>query len=98
VKVGETWVPGCKCNAGEPVPARVFDPFSGASTTAIVAESLGRQGIGTEINPEYIAISHARREKLLSDLQRRRATKARPPRKPRSTDEAGLFAPAKGVA
>lgn len=32
----------------------ILDPFSGIGTTAIAAESLGKVGIGIEINPEYV--------------------------------------------
>lgn len=31
----------------------VMDPFSGSGTTLVVAEQLGRQWLGCEINPEY---------------------------------------------
>lgn len=31
----------------------VLDPFSGAGTTALAAQQLGRRGIGIDINPEY---------------------------------------------
>lgn len=34
----------------------ILDPFMGSGTTARVALSLGRQFIGCELNPEYIAI------------------------------------------
>ena len=34
----------------------VLDPFMGSGTTAQVAEYLGRQWIGCEINPEYVAL------------------------------------------
>ncbi len=34
----------------------VFDPFMGSGTTAQVAEQLGRQWIGCEVNPEYVAL------------------------------------------
>jgi DNA modification methylase len=32
----------------------------GAGTTAVVAEEMGRKWIGSEINPEYIEITHQR--------------------------------------
>jgi len=48
------WRATCKCNAGEPVPAVVFDPFSGSGTVAAVAAKLGRNYLGIEINPDYI--------------------------------------------
>ena len=33
----------------------VFDPFSGIGSTAVAAEMLGKQGIGLDISPEYVA-------------------------------------------
>lgn len=39
--------------AGCPIGGTVLDPFMGAGTTAVVAERLGRQWIGCELNPEY---------------------------------------------
>ncbi len=41
------------CDAGEPVPCTVLDPFLGSGTTALVALCLGRTAIGVELNPEY---------------------------------------------
>jgi DNA modification methylase len=38
----------------------VLDPFSGAGTTALVANRLQRKAIGIELNPEYIAIAERR--------------------------------------
>lgn len=38
----------------------VLDPFSGSGTTLLVAERLGRDSIGIELNPEYVAISERR--------------------------------------
>jgi DNA modification methylase len=38
----------------------VLDPFMGSGTTAQVASLLGRQFIGCEINPEYIALQNIR--------------------------------------
>ncbi|HET6631545.1 MAG TPA: site-specific DNA-methyltransferase [Rhodanobacteraceae bacterium] len=48
--------------AGSPGGGVVLDPFSGAGTTALVAEELGRQYIGIELNPEYAEIADARLE------------------------------------
>jgi len=39
--------------AGAPVGGIVLDPFMGSGTTAQVAQSLGRQYLGCELNPEY---------------------------------------------
>lgn len=50
--------------AGSPEGGTVLDPFSGSGTTGVVAKRLGRDFIGCEINPEYIAIAQRR---LLED-------------------------------
>jgi len=47
------WRPGCECNAGDPVPCTVLDPFAGAGTTLLVASRRGRSGIGIELSPRY---------------------------------------------
>ena len=46
--------------AGCPVGGTVLDPFSGAGTTAMVADRLQRNAIGIELNPEYAAMSERR--------------------------------------
>jgi len=46
--------------AGCPAGGTVLDPFSGAGTTGVVADSLGRHAIGIELNADYIAMSQAR--------------------------------------
>jgi DNA modification methylase len=38
----------------------ILDPFSGAGTTAMVADRLGRAAIGIELNPAYSAMAHRR--------------------------------------
>jgi DNA modification methylase len=38
----------------------VLDPFSGSGTTGVVALRLGREYIGIELNPEYVAMSERR--------------------------------------
>ena len=47
------WQPACRCDAGEPVPATVLDPFGGAGTTALAANRNGRHAILCELNPTY---------------------------------------------
>jgi DNA modification methylase len=51
------WEPTCRCDAGDPVPCTVLDPFMGSGTVARMARDLGRNSIGIEINAEYIAIA-----------------------------------------
>lgn len=46
--------------AGCPVGGVVYDPFMGAGTSALVARRLGRQYIGSELNPAYIDLIHQR--------------------------------------
>lgn len=48
------WEPTCTCDAGEPIPATVLDPFSGSGTSLRVAVALGRHAIGTDISAEYL--------------------------------------------
>ena len=42
----------------------VFDPFMGSGTVAEVAENLGRQWAGVELNPDYIDLQHKRLAKV----------------------------------
>lgn len=43
--------------AGCPKGGIVLDPFAGSGTTAIVAQELGRNFIGIELNPEYVKLA-----------------------------------------
>jgi DNA modification methylase len=54
------WVPGCACHAGDPVPCLVFDPFNGSGTTLATAVSLGRSGVGTDLNAGYMPLARER--------------------------------------
>ena len=38
----------------------MLDPFNGAGTTGVVCVKLGRNYIGTELNPEYVAMAENR--------------------------------------
>lgn len=49
----------CECN-GKTRKGVVLDPFFGSGTTAMVAQELGRDCIGIELNPEYIAMAYER--------------------------------------
>lgn len=44
----------------------VYDPFMGSGTTALVSHKLGRKWIGSELNPEYVAIANKRLEPYLA--------------------------------
>jgi len=54
------WRPTCGCDAGDPVPATVLDPFSGSGTTGVVAGAEERNYVGIELNPAYAAMSRGR--------------------------------------
>ena len=54
------WAATCDCNAGDPVPQIVLDPFAGSGTTAMVALQNGRRAIGTELNPKYLRLQDDR--------------------------------------
>lgn len=46
--------------AGCPLGGTVLDPFNGSGTTGVVALKQGRNYIGCELNPEYVAMSRNR--------------------------------------
>ena len=48
--------------AGAPAGGTVLDPFLGAGTTALVADRLGRDCIGIELNPDYADMAKRRIE------------------------------------
>lgn len=60
--LSESWQPSCACDAGEPVPCVVLDPFAGSGTTGYVAVRLGRSFIGIELNPQYATMASRRIE------------------------------------
>ncbi|MDV6310746.1 site-specific DNA-methyltransferase [Gordonia amicalis] len=51
--------PMCQCDA-PPEPGIVLDPFMGAGTTAVAAETLERDWLGIELNPDFAAAATAR--------------------------------------
>jgi DNA modification methylase len=54
--------------AGAPVGGIVLDPFMGSGTTAQVAQDLGRQYIGCELNPEYGKLQNKRTAQISLDF------------------------------
>jgi DNA modification methylase len=56
------WRPSCRCDAGPPIPATVLDPFLGSGTTLLVANRLGRSGVGIELNESYARMAAERIE------------------------------------
>lgn len=60
VSVPTGWQPSCACDAGDPVPCTVMDPFSGSGTTGLVADRLGRNAILIDINDRYVAMAKER--------------------------------------
>jgi DNA modification methylase len=54
--------------AGAPVGGVVLDPFMGSGTTAQVAQHLGRQYLGCELNPEYKSLQDKRLRQFSLEL------------------------------
>ena len=59
-KTTVAWRPSCNCDVVYAVPCTVLDPFLGSGTTIAVAQALGRDGIGVELNPAYVELAHKR--------------------------------------
>jgi DNA modification methylase len=53
------WQPSCSCDA-DVVPQTVLDPILGSGTTLLVADQLGREGIGIELSPDYAQMAERR--------------------------------------
>lgn len=53
------WQPSCSCGV-EPVPGIVFDPFLGSGTVGQVAQALGRNWLGCELNEQYRPLQERR--------------------------------------
>jgi DNA modification methylase len=60
VKQTTGWQPTCTCAPADPIPCTVLDTFAGSGTTLAVAVSLGRHGIGIELNASYIELAERR--------------------------------------
>jgi DNA modification methylase len=62
------WSPTCSCEASEPTPCIVLDPFAGSGTTMTVARGLGRRSIGVELKDEYVKMARRRCSADVPDL------------------------------
>ena len=62
------WSEYCSCGSSDWERGIVLDPFMGSGTTAVVAELLGRNWIGIEINPEYCKIIEKRLKKEVGEF------------------------------
>ena len=80
------------CGHGAYRPGLVLDPFFGAGTTGVVAESLGRDWLGVELSPSYVAL--ARRRLEAARAGRTRGGPARRPQggRPTRSERAGTRA------
>lgn len=47
------WRPSCTCNAGDPIPCSVLDPFGGSGTVGEWCRHHQRNAVLIELNPEY---------------------------------------------
>jgi DNA modification methylase len=57
------WQTQCTCNL-DPVPDVVLDPFFGSGTTGHVAQRLGRDWLGIELNPDYAPLQEDRTRQI----------------------------------
>lgn len=81
------WEPTCSCDAGDPIPAVVLDPFTGTSTTGKVARDLGRRFVGLDLKGEYLEISRRRLDEPL------RPPGTKKPRRVSIPNQGSLFDP-----
>lgn len=59
-KITTGWKPTCDCQQQDPVPCRILDPFSGSATTGMVANKLGRDYVGLDLNESYLELAQRR--------------------------------------
>jgi len=50
----------CACQPARWRAGRVLDPFMGSGTVGVVAEHVGRDWLGIELNPAFAAMAEAR--------------------------------------
>ena len=54
------WLPTCKHDGAAVKPCVILDPFSGAGTTGLVANRLGRDAVLIELSPAYVKMAKER--------------------------------------
>lgn len=64
------WRPTCSCDAGDPVPAIVLDPFCGSGTVGEVCRETGRRFVGLDLSSTYL------RKLALPRAERKQTAKA----------------------
>lgn len=64
----DRWQPTCKHEGATVRPCTVLDPFVGSGTTLLVAEQLGRDSIGIELQPAYVEIAERRLARVTPQL------------------------------
>lgn len=54
------WRASCSCEAGDPVPAVILDPFAGSGTVGLVAKNYGRHFVGLDLKLDYCRMATRR--------------------------------------
>ncbi len=74
IKTDRGWRHACNCHHMSanwaPVPAVVFDPFVGSGTVCVVANALGRHGIGLDLSADYLKLASQRITRPHAAIQR----------------------------
>jgi hypothetical protein len=79
--------PTCECQAGDPQPCTVFDPFAGSGTTLQTARVLGRHYLGCEISEKYAKLAEVR----LNTVPKWAQTRSSRPKVKSAAGQAELF-------
>jgi hypothetical protein len=82
----------CPTTAAPTTPAVVLDPFAGTGTTVLVADQLGRHGIGIDLSADYLRLAEWR---IRHDSHTHRKVRDRSglatPQPPKVDGQLGLF-------
>lgn len=69
VKSTVGWHPTCS-HGHDPIPCIVLDPFIGSGTTIVVADALGRRGVGMDLSRDYLGLARRRIERPHAPVMR----------------------------